>query len=103
VHLFETGAVGRLNAAVAGQAAEIYRDVATSPNFSETLHASHARFQTWSTVKDLLSRLDPTEPRAHLRANALAAAFSRKELATPRDAEEAFRAFDTTDTHLRAA
>jgi len=103
VHLFETGAVGRLTAAVAGQAAEVYRDIATTPNFSETLHASHARFQTWATVKDLLSRLDPTEPRAHLRANTLAAAFSRKELATPRDAEEAFRAFGTTETHLRAA
>src|ERR1019366_7474561 len=93
VHLFETGAVGRLNAAVAGQAAEIYRDVATPPNFSETLHASHARFQAWSKVKDLLSRLDPAEPRAHLRANALAAAFARKELATTRDAEKAFPSF----------
>ena len=103
VHLFETGAVGRLNAAIAGQAAGVYRDVATPPNFSETLHASHARYQTWSRVKDLLSRLDPAEPRAHLRANALAAAFSRKELATPADAEEAFRAFEKTETQLRAA
>ncbi len=103
VHLFETGAVGRLNAAIAGQAAEVYRDVATPPNFSETLHASHTRYQTWSRVKDLLSRLDPAEPRAHLRANALAAAFARKELATPADAEEAFRAFEKTETQLRAA
>ena len=103
VHLFETGAVGRLNAAVAGQAAEIYRDVATPPNFSETLHASNTRFQTWSKVKDLLSRLDPAEPRAHLRANALAAAFSRKELATPGDAEKAFQSFATTETNLTAA
>jgi MoxR-like ATPase len=103
VHLFETGAVGRLNAAIAGQAAEVYRDVATPPNFSETIHASHTRYQTWSRVKDLLSRLDPAEPRAHLRANALAASFSRKELATPADAEEAFRAFEKTETQLRAA
>jgi hypothetical protein len=66
VHLFETGAVGRLNAAIAGQAAEVYRDVATPPNFSETIHASNTRYQTWSRVKDLLSRLDPAEPRAHL-------------------------------------
>jgi len=103
VHLFETGAVGRLNAAVSGQAAEIYRDVATPLNFSETLHASHGRFQAWSKVKDLLSRLDPAEPRAHLRANALAAAFARKELATPGDAEKAFQSFAATETHLRAA
>ncbi len=103
VHLFETGAVGRLNAAVAGEAAQIYRDVATLPKFSETLHASHARFQTWSTIKNLLSRLDPDEPRAHLRANALAAAFSRKELTTSQDAELAFDAFADTDSRMRTA
>jgi hypothetical protein len=51
-------------------------------------------------VKDLLSRLDPIEPRAHLRANALAAAFSRKELATPDDAQDAFEAFAATDTQM---
>ncbi len=102
VYLFETGAVGRLNAAVAEQAAILYRDIATPPNFSETLHASHARFQIWTRVKDLLSRLDPAEPRDHLRANALAAAFLRKELAAPVDAEEAFRAYAATEARLRS-
>ena len=103
VHLFETGAVGRLNAAIAGQAASLYRDIATPPDFSESLHASHARFQTWSRVKDLLSLLDPAHPRAHLRANALAAAFARKELATPGDAEEASRAYVRAENHFKAA
>src|SRR3546814_9329533 len=102
-YLFETGAVGRINAAIAGQAATVYRDLATPPNFSETVHASHVRYQTWSRVKDLLSRLDPAQPRAHLRANALAAAFSRKELVTPADAEEAFSAFEVTENQLRPA
>lgn len=100
VHLFETGAVGRLNAAVAAQAAELYRDVATPANFSETLHASNTRFKTWATVKNLLSRLDPAEPRAHLHANTLAAAFARNELSTPLDAEKAFEAFASAQTHL---
>jgi hypothetical protein len=45
-HLFETGAAGRLNAAVAEQAAGIYRNIATPPNFSETLHAADSRFKT---------------------------------------------------------
>ena len=102
VHLFETGAVGRLNAAVAGQAAELYRDVATPPNFAETIHATQPRFQAWAKVKDLLSRLDPAEPRAHLHANALAAAFARKELATPADAEAAFRAYADAEARLGA-
>ena len=103
VHLFETGAVGRLNAAVAEQAADIYRNIATPTKFAETLHASSARFQTWSRVKDLLSRLDPAEARAHLRANALAALFSRQEIASPKDAEEALRAYDATEARLCVA
>lgn len=103
VHLFETGAIGRLNAAVAGQAAEVYRDLATPPAFTEAIYAFNVRFQTWSRVKDLLSQLDTSEPRSYLRANALAAAFARKELATPKDAENAFEAFAVTDAQLRAA
>ncbi len=103
VHLFETGAIGHLNAAVAEEAAEAYRAIATPPTFSESLHASSTRFQTWSRVKELLSRLDPGQARAHLRANALAASFAREEIATPMDAEEAFRAYDATETLLRAA
>lgn len=103
VHLFETGAVGRLNAAVAAQAAELYRDMATPPQFSETMHATNSRFKTWGKVKDLLSQLDPAEPRANLRANALAAAFLRKELASPGDAVLAFEAFASTDALLGLA
>jgi MoxR-like ATPase len=102
VHLFETGAVGRLNAAVAGEAAEVYRDIATPPGFSETISAVHPRFQTWGRIKDLLSKLDPDDPREHLRANALAAAFARKELATPDDAAKAFAAFAATEARLGA-
>ena len=101
VHLFETGAIGRLNAAVAEQAAEIYRNIATPPNFAETLHATDTRFQTWSRIKDLLSRLDPLNPRSNLRANALAASYARKELATPADAEAAYQAFEVTQIRLR--
>lgn len=103
VHLFETGAVGRLNAAVAGQASELYRDMATAPTFSETLHATHARFETWTRVKDLLSHLDPNQPRDHLQANAMAAAFARKELAVPADADAAFAAYSQTEALLGAA
>ena len=100
VHLFETGAIGRLNAAVAGQAAEVYRDIATPPEFTESIYGASPRFKTWTRIKDLLSRLDPANPRAHLRANALAAAFSRKQLVDPSDAETAFEAFASTETQL---
>jgi MoxR-like ATPase len=103
LHLFETGAVGRLNAAVAAQAGESYQQIAISPEFSEPLPASSTRFVTWSRLKDLLSRLNPEEPRAQLHANALASLFVRKQLQTPADAEQAFSAFAEADTLLRAA
>ena len=103
VHLFETGAVGRLNAAIAAQAGETYRDIASAPVFSQTLHAGNSRYATWGRVKDLLSKLNPNDPRAHLHANALAGLFAKSKLQTPQDAECAFTAFADTDQALRLA
>jgi len=96
VHLFETGAAGRLNAASAEQAAQIYADVATPLNFSETLHGGNPRFKTWKKIKDILSHLDPGNPRAHLAANALASCFAKKQLGRPEDAETVFAAWTET-------
>jgi hypothetical protein len=93
VHLFETGTVGRLNAAVASQMGEVYRDIAAAPKFTETLHSGHHRYRAWGRVKDLLARLDPADPRAHLQANAMASLYVRKQLQTPEDAEQAFNAY----------
>ena len=103
VHVFETGAVGRLNAAVAEQAGEIYRDVATPLNFSEMQHARNQRFETWKCIKNILSRLDPRDPRARLAANTLAACYARKVLARPEDAEAAYQAWTETDGRLSGA
>jgi MoxR-like ATPase len=103
VHLFETGVVGRLNAALASQAGETYREIATPPSFSEVIHGGNSRYATWGRIKDLLSRLDPEEPRAHLHANAIAVLFARKQLVTPADAERAFEAFATADRALRSS
>ena len=103
VHLFDTGAIGRLNAAIAEQSAARYQDIATAPEFSETLHAAQPRFRVWTRVKELLSQLDPDEPRDQLCANALAAAFSRNELAAPEDAQRFFEDYISTAQRLEAA
>jgi MoxR-like ATPase len=100
-HLFETGAVGRLTAAIAEQAGTAYRSLATPSAFSEALHAQDSRFTTWQRIKDLLSRLDPAEPRHALQANALVSLFVRRKVTTPHDAEAAFNAFAGTDLLLR--
>jgi MoxR-like ATPase len=101
IHLFETGTVGRLNAAIASQIGEVYRDIATPPEFSETLHASSNRYTTWGRIKDLLARLNPQDPRAHLHANAVASLFAKKQLKTPDDADRAFAEFLSTDQRVR--
>ncbi len=100
-HLFETGAVGRLNAAIAEQAGAIYQGIATPTGFSEALHARDTRFTTWQRIKDLLSRLDPAEPRHALQANALVSLFVGRKFTTAEDAEAAFNAFASTDLLLR--
>lgn len=102
VHLFDTGAIGRLNAAIAEQSAARYQDIATAPEFSETLHAAQPRFRVWTRVKELLSQLDPDEPRDQLCANALAAAFSRDEFAAPEDAQRFFEDYIQTAQRLEA-
>ena len=101
VHLFETGAVGRLNAAVASQAGDVYKDIVVASQFSETIHASNGRFITWNKVKSLLAGLNPKELRDNLQANTIATLFAQKKLATPEDAEAASKHFVETDKALR--
>ena len=103
VHVFETGAVGRLNAAVAAQTGEIYQDVAAPPTFSQTVHSNSAACDTWSRIKDRLARLDPQQPRSHLHANAMASLFLRSAIQSPAAAEAAFAAFADADEVLRAS
>jgi hypothetical protein len=102
-HLFETGVVGRLNAAIATQAGESYRELAVPPCFHEDLDASDTRVLAWSRVRDLLSQLNPDDLRSHLQANAVASLFERKQLQTADDADQAFAAFAHADRLLRAA
>ena len=93
----------KLENELAEQAAQIYADVVTSLNFSETLHARNPRFQTWQRIKDILSRLDQADPRCHLAANTLAKCFAQKQLASPEDAERAFSEWMQTDACLSGA
>ncbi len=100
VHLFETDAVGRLVAAVAEQAAELYADIAVPLDFSLMMHGSQPRYHAWSHLKNLLSHLDPADPRAHLCANALVAWYARKRLEDESLVQAAFDGFREADARL---
>jgi len=101
VYLFETGAVGHLHAATAEHAGEIYQRVIQAATFSETQHNSSSRFKTWKCIEGLLGQLDPADRRAHLCANAIAAAYAREELTRPEEADAAFAAWHDTDARLQ--
>ena len=102
VYLFDTGAAGRLNAAIAEQAAEIYRNIAS---FRFLGDAPRGRYAVSDVEPDQGPTIAPrsAESQSNLKANALAASYARRELATPGDAEAAYRAFDATQARLRGA
>ncbi|MFZ9967689.1 MAG: AAA family ATPase [Steroidobacteraceae bacterium] len=100
IYLFESNALGRLNAAVAEQAADLYRDALVAHRFSETIQNSSTRYRTWNRLKELLAKLDPDKPREVLCANALAAAFGSKVLGKPEDVDAALAAFQEADLRL---
>lgn len=99
-HLFESGAVGRLNAAIADQTGMIYGRIASPTKLNRMVQAASADYRTWQRIKDLMSRLDPAEGRAHLCANMLAACYGADELKTPDSAQAAYEAFLAIDGRL---
>jgi len=70
--------------------------------FAESVTPYGPRFQAWTHLKNLLSRLDPLKERDPLCANAVTAAFARGELATPDDVDRALEAFLDADRRLHA-
>jgi MoxR-like ATPase len=84
-HLFESGAAGRLVAAVAEQAAEWYAVTATPQNITETVQANGPRHKVWKEVVSLLARLDRNDPETPAATNLLAGLFASNQLATEGD------------------
>lgn len=103
VHLFETGAVGRLTAAVAAQAGDTYQHVAQRPLLEERLPPAHPRYKAWERLVALLAQLDPGDPHAHLQANALVWLFAQKRLGQPSEVDRAAGAYVQARARLRSA
>jgi MoxR-like ATPase len=94
-HLFESGAAGRLVAAVAEQAAEWCAVTATPQNLNETVHAGGPRHRVWKQVLSLLARLDPHDPETPLATNLLVGLFALSELTAEGDPGRVLGAWQT--------
>jgi MoxR-like ATPase len=93
VELFESGAAGRLVAAIAEQAAGLYALVASPQEVRETVHADGPRHRVWQQVVATLAGLDGDDSETSLASNLLVGLFAAGQLATEADVRKVLSAW----------
>jgi MoxR-like ATPase len=102
-HLFESGAAGRLVAAVAEQAAEWCAVTANPQSINETVHAGGPRHQVWKQVLSQLARLDQNDPETPPATNLLVGLFALSDLAAEGNPCRVFEAWQTARRTIAGA
>jgi len=102
-HLFESGAAGRLVAAVDEQAATWCAVTATPQSLNETVHAGGPRHRVWKEVLSLLARLDPHDPETPPATNLLVGLFASSELTAKGDPSRVLDAWQTARRAIAGA
>jgi MoxR-like ATPase len=92
-HLFESGAAGRLVAAIAEQAAEWYAVTATPQNVTETVQANGPRHEVWKQIVSLLARLDRDDAETTAATNLLVGLFASNGLTAQSDPHHVLEAW----------
>lgn len=91
--LFETGATGRLVAAVAEQCAALYSLAATPQDVQESVNAQDTRHRLWQSLVALLARLDKRNPDTATASNLFTGLFGSGAIASETDLQTAWKAW----------
>jgi hypothetical protein len=94
--LFESGAAGRLVAAVAEQCGELYGLTCTPQAVHDTVRPRSERHRVWQRVESVLGAIPANHPECTPLTNLLAALFNSEALTTVQDVDRAVRAWCET-------
>lgn len=95
VHLMESGAAGRVLAAVAEQLADLYKVAAVAQDIRTGLVSKSRRHEAWDSVVACLSSLARTDPEEPYLRNLLPGLFMSQEISDPADAQLVRKSWDS--------